>query len=87
MKNENKIYPKEYLNLIKKEIFLVKKREIYVIITMIILTRSSERIFNPSGCTGHNFQIYIRIYYIAYIIFQIERYIFFIHKNPFLGEK
>ena len=33
---------------------MVKKLEIQVIITMIVLTRSSERISNPSRYTGNN---------------------------------
>ena len=40
------------LNLIKKWLLIVKKWESQVIITMIMLTRSSERIFNPSRYTG-----------------------------------
>ena len=45
-------YSKKYFNLIKKKLFLVKKLEIPVIIFMIMLIRSSERIFNPSRYTG-----------------------------------
>jgi len=50
--NSIRLYPvfiKKKINLIKKrDYFLVKKCDIQVIITMIMLTRSSERIFNRS---------------------------------------
>ena len=36
----------------KKVLFLMKKLEIQVIISIVILTRSSERVFNPSRYTG-----------------------------------
>ena len=39
------------LNFIKNELFLVKKWEIEVIISMILLTRSSERILNSDRYT------------------------------------
>ena len=42
------IFKKRFeFNIKKKELFLVKEWEIQVIITMIMLTRSSERILNP----------------------------------------
>ena len=54
-KNYKKLYhiifsfnSRKDLNLIKKGLFLVKQWGIKVIITIIMLTRSSERIFNPS---------------------------------------
>ena len=51
---------KKYLNLIeKKGLFLVEKWEIQVIISMIMLTRSSESIFNPMRYTGSYFRIWI----------------------------
>ena len=37
----------------KGDFFAVKKGEIQIIITMIMITRSSERIFNPSRYTGN----------------------------------
>ena len=40
---------------IKKWLFLVKKWEIQVIVTIIMLTRSLENIFNPSRYTGISF--------------------------------
>ena len=53
---------KKKIEFIKKqEWFLVKKLEIQVIISTIMLIRSSERIFNPSRYTG----IYIYIYIYA----------------------
>ena len=39
----------------KKGLIIVKKGEISVIITIIMLTRSSDRIFNPSCYTGMYF--------------------------------
>ena len=42
------------LNIIKQGLFLVKKLENQVIKTMIMLPRSSERIFNQSRCTGNS---------------------------------
>ena len=53
-----RLYPvftkKKDFNLIREGLFLVKKREFQIIITMIMLTRSSERIYNPSRYTGIN---------------------------------
>ena len=37
-------------------LFLVKKLETQEIITMIMFTRSSERIFNPSHYTGKKYR-------------------------------
>ena len=37
----------------KKQVFLVKNKEIQVITCMIMLTHSSERIFNPMCFTGY----------------------------------
>ena len=48
----NQFLFKKDLNLIKKGIISRKKREIPVILTMIMLNRSLERIFNPSSYTG-----------------------------------
>ena len=45
----------EILNLIREGIISSEKWEIQVIITMIMLTRSSERIFSPSRYTGYNY--------------------------------
>ena len=39
--------------MIKKGIISNTKSEIQVIIAMFMLTRSSERIFNTSNCTGN----------------------------------
>ena len=47
-------YSLKDLNLIKKDLFLVKKLFIQVIISMIMINPSSERIFNPSRYTGIN---------------------------------
>ena len=44
---------KKNLNTIKKGLFLVTKGEIQVITTMIMHTRSSKKICNPSRCTGN----------------------------------
>ena len=46
------LFKKRYGFNINK-LFLMKKSEIQVIISMIWLTRSSERIFNPSRYTGN----------------------------------
>ena len=43
-------YWKKDLNLIKREI--ISGEEIQILITMIMLTRSSERVFNQSRYTG-----------------------------------
>ena len=43
-------YWKKDLNLIKREI--ISGEEIQILITMIMLTRSSERDFDPSRYTG-----------------------------------
>ena len=43
----------------KKQIFLVKKRDNQIIVLMIMLTRSSERIFNLMRCIG--FVLYLCI--------------------------
>ena len=46
------------------ELFLVKKLEIQIVITMIMLTRFWERIFNPTRCTG--IKDYIKILYVLF---------------------
>ena len=45
---------KKRFEVTKKQIFLVKKLEIQVIVSMIMLTRSSERIFNPKRYSSIN---------------------------------
>ena len=45
-------YLKRYLKLIKNGLFIVKKWGIQVIISMIMPTRFSERIFNPMRYAG-----------------------------------
>ena len=49
--NISSFYLEKYFNLIKKEIISSEKWEILVIISMFMLTRSSERIFTPSRYT------------------------------------
>ena len=51
---------KKYRKLIKKWLLLVKKWEIQVIISMIMLTRSSERIFNPMRYTGNSIREFMK---------------------------
>ena len=46
------VFIKNDLKFIKNRFFLVKKLEIQVIVFMTMLTRSSERIFNPMRYTG-----------------------------------
>ena len=49
----SQILLKKYMKLIKKKIVQVKKREIKIIGFMIMLTRSSEGIFNPMHYTDY----------------------------------
>ena len=47
-------YSKQDFKLIQNRFFRVKKLEIQVIVFMIMLTRSSERIFYPMRYTGND---------------------------------
>ena len=52
---------------IKKRLILVKKLEIQVIISMLMLTRSLGRIFNSSRYTGIIYQSINLVYFIIYM--------------------
>ena len=59
---------KKYLKLIKNWFFLVKKIEIQVIAFMSMLTRSSERIFNPMRDTGFKLNIRVLKILVQYLL-------------------
>ena len=67
------------INSIKNGLFLVKKLVIQVILTIIMSTRSSERIFNPSRYTGTN----VRYWKKSSVVFLIFMFLFFTHFTLF----